>query len=90
MPSLDETAIKVGGYRHTIAQKAVNVFRGEVYVYPFCNTFFIVTITGMGVHIICIQRYLLHEKLAISGKISLVNTGHGHVTRSIFFQEAMT
>ncbi|XP_065919720.1 uncharacterized protein [Dysidea avara] len=33
MPSLDETGLEVGGCRHAIAQKAVNMFRGEIYGY---------------------------------------------------------
>jgi len=32
MPSLDETGLEVAGCRHTIAQKAVNMFRGEMLV----------------------------------------------------------
>lgn len=32
MPNLDETGIVTGGCRHVIAQKAVNMFRGEMYV----------------------------------------------------------
>ena len=32
MPNLDETGIVIGGCRHVIAQKAVNMFRGEMYV----------------------------------------------------------
>ena len=91
MPSLDETGLEVGGCRHAIAQKAVNMFHGEMYVYLCCNTFFIiVTVTAMDMHIICTQRYLLHEMLAISGRTSSVNIGLGHVTRSTFFQEAWT
>ncbi|XP_065891337.1 uncharacterized protein [Dysidea avara] len=33
MPTLDETGIVTGGCRHVIAQKAVNMFRGEIYGY---------------------------------------------------------
>jgi len=33
MPNLDETGIVTGGCRHVIAQKAVNMFRGEMYVH---------------------------------------------------------
>lgn len=29
---LDETGIEVAGCRHGIAQKAVNMFRGEMYI----------------------------------------------------------
>ena len=32
MSHLDETGLSVAGCRHTIAQKAVNMFRGEMYV----------------------------------------------------------
>ena len=32
MRNLDETGLVVGGCRHTIAQAAVNMFRGEMYV----------------------------------------------------------
>ena len=32
MPNLDETGMVIGGCRHVIAQKAVNMFRGEMYV----------------------------------------------------------
>ena len=32
MPNLDETGIFIGGCRHVIAQKAVNMFRGEMYI----------------------------------------------------------
>lgn len=32
MANLDETGIVIGGCRHVIAQKAVNMFRGEMYV----------------------------------------------------------
>ena len=32
MKNLDETGLVVGGCRHTIAQAAVNMFRGEMYV----------------------------------------------------------
>lgn len=40
MPNLDETGIVTGGCRHVIAQKAVNMFRGEMYAYVmyiFCT-----------------------------------------------------
>ena len=30
MPHLDETGLEVAGCRHGIAQKAVNMFRGEM------------------------------------------------------------
>ena len=30
MPNLDETGLVVGGCRHVIAQKSVNMFRGEM------------------------------------------------------------
>jgi len=30
MTNLDETGIVIGGCRHVIAQKAVNMFRGEM------------------------------------------------------------
>lgn len=30
----DETGVAVVGCRHTIAQKAVNMYRGEMYAYP--------------------------------------------------------
>ena len=33
MPNLDETGMIIGGCRHVITQKAVNMFRGEMYVY---------------------------------------------------------
>jgi len=33
LPNLDETGMVIGGCRHVIAQKAVNMFRGEMYVY---------------------------------------------------------
>ena len=32
MPNLDETGIVTGGCRHVIAQRAVNMFRGEMYI----------------------------------------------------------
>ena len=32
MKNLDETGLIVSGCRHSIAQKAVNMFRGEMYV----------------------------------------------------------
>ena len=32
MKGLDETGVVVAGCRHIIAQKAVNMFRGEMYV----------------------------------------------------------
>ena len=32
MRGLDETGVVVAGCRHIIAQKAVNMFRGEMYV----------------------------------------------------------
>lgn len=32
MRNLDETGLVVGGCRHTIAQAAVNMFRGEMYM----------------------------------------------------------
>jgi len=35
MANLDETGLSVAGCRHTIAQKAVNMFQGEMYVYTF-------------------------------------------------------
>ena len=31
-PTLDETGLEVGDCRHAIAQKAVNMFRGEMLV----------------------------------------------------------
>ena len=36
MPSLDETGLEIGGCRHAIGQKAVNMFRGEMYDYMYC------------------------------------------------------
>lgn len=38
MPNLDETGIVIGGCRHVIAQKAVNMFTGEMYV---CQNYFL-------------------------------------------------
>ena len=32
LTNLDETGLTVAGCRHTVAQKAVNMFRGEMYV----------------------------------------------------------
>ena len=33
MKGLDETGVVVAGCRYMIAQKAINMFRGEMYVY---------------------------------------------------------
>ena len=35
MPNLDETGLEVAGCRHALALKAVNMFRGEMYVLIF-------------------------------------------------------
>ena len=40
MKNLDETGLVVGGCRHTIAQAAVNMFRGEMYV-THINVYFV-------------------------------------------------
>ena len=32
MARLDETGLSVAGCRHIVAQKAINMFRGEMYV----------------------------------------------------------
>ena len=48
MPNLDETGIVIGGCRHVIAQKAANMFRGEMYVgalnYMFIHRVYIPTL----------------------------------------------
>ena len=44
MANLDETGLSVGGCRHTIAQKAVNMFRGEMYVLYVLYACIIITI----------------------------------------------
>ena len=36
MKNLDETGLLVAGYRHTIAQTAINMFRGEMYEFVYC------------------------------------------------------
>lgn len=47
MPNLDETGIVTGSCRHVVSQKAVNMFRGEMYVWYIILLFclFIVSIT---------------------------------------------
>ena len=35
MQHLDETGVVIAGCRHIIAQKALNMFRGEMYMYTY-------------------------------------------------------
>ena len=52
MRNLDETGLVVAGCRHTIAQTALNMFRGEMYIMNL---------------ILCIHRYstyIIHVDLA--------------------------
>ena len=61
MPNLDETGIVTGGCRHVIAQKAVNMFRGEMYVctYDVYNYFVhYIHYTDMATLISYMRRYL--------------------------------
>ena len=46
MPTLDETGLEVGGCRHAIGQKAVNMFRGEMLV-AFITHLYVNVITSL-------------------------------------------
>lgn len=86
MPNLDETGIVTGGCRHVIAQKAVNMFRGEMYV---CNVYIILFVnyfhyTDMATLIIYTRKYLPQIMSNGCGKMLFVNIGVGHRARIHF------
>ena len=82
MANLDETGIVIGGCRHVIAQKAVNMFRGEMYVctYVGIKSLYIsfISLTGMAIHIIYMRKCLFLVGCSGYGRTWCVNIGLRH------------
>lgn len=70
MPTLDETGLEVGGCRHAIAQKAVNMFCGEMYVFIIyvCYYLNLPLFAAMVMLITYILKYLLPKMLSTFGR----------------------
>jgi hypothetical protein len=68
MANLDETGLEVAGCRHGIAQKAVNMFRGEIFGYPhYLHTRFFMNVVCFWADVVCQYWPWARQKEAVTG-----------------------